>query len=247
LLKRRDLHYVTVLIVGSLIIFLAVDQTDLLSYLWTAKPTLGEAVSFGALVLVVNSVILNTFIGRQRALLHQNIALTSELQERNTAIQEANEAYREENETRLKAEEERARLQEEIIEVQRATLRELSTPIIPVMARVVVMPLVGAIDTNRAKDIMRALLTGIDQHKAYVVIIDLTGVKVIDSGVAGYLHNTVKAAQFKGTSVILSGISDAVAEAIVDLNIDWRKLKTLRDLQTSLEAAMQMTGTSLNA
>jgi anti-anti-sigma regulatory factor/HAMP domain-containing protein len=147
----------------------------------------------------------------------------------------------------LKAESEaRERLQQQVIEAQQQTLIELSTPIIPVMDRILVMPLIGNIDAARAKDIMRALLAGIREHRAQVVILDITGVPVVDSGVAGHLDKTIQAAQLKGARVFITGISDAVAEAIVDLGIDWNDLQTLSDLQTGLVVALRSLGLKLS-
>jgi PAS domain S-box-containing protein len=121
---------------------------------------------------------------------------------------------------------ERERLQQEIIDAQRQALKELSTPVIPVMGGIIVLPLVGNIDTLRAKDVMRALLAGIHQYRARVVIIDITGVPIVDSGVASHLDKTIQAARLKGAQTIITGITDAVAEAVVDLGIDWSKLET---------------------
>jgi len=89
---------------------------------------------------------------------------------------------------RKRAEEESVRLQQEVIEAQRQALQELSTPIIPVMEHIIIMPLIGGVDTMRAKDITRALLAGIREHQAKVVILDITGVPIVDSGVAAYLN-----------------------------------------------------------
>jgi PAS domain S-box-containing protein len=137
---------------------------------------------------------------------------------------------------------ERERLQEEIIEAQRQALRELSTPIIPIMDRIIVMPLVGSIDSMRARDITRSLLAGIREHRGRVVILDITGVPIVDSGVADHLNRTVQAARLKGARTIITGISDAVAETIVDLGIDWSGIETLSDLQSGLFAALQSLG-----
>ena len=140
---------------------------------------------------------------------------------------------------------ERERLQEEVIEAQRRALAELSTPIIPVLEGVIVMPLVGSIDTLRARDITRALLAGIREHRAKVVILDITGVPLVDSGVAAYLNRTIQAARLKGARTIVTGISEAVAETIVDLGIDWSSIETLSDLQTGLLAALTNLGFKL--
>jgi rsbT co-antagonist protein RsbR len=138
--------------------------------------------------------------------------------------------------------EEHERLQQEIIETQKMALQELSTPIIPVMERIIVMPLIGSIDTLRAKDIMRALLAGIRQYQAKVAILDITGVPIVDSGVANHLNKTIQAARLKGAYTIVTGISEAVAEAIVDLGIDWSAIETLSDLQTGLRVALAKMG-----
>jgi anti-anti-sigma regulatory factor len=133
---------------------------------------------------------------------------------------------------------ERERLQQEIIEIQQQVIRELSTPVIPVLEGVIVMPLIGNIDTMRARDITRALLAGISQHRARVVILDVTGMPLVDSGVANHLNKTIQAARLKGARTIVTGISEAVAETIVDLGIDWSRLETMSDLQTGLKAVL---------
>jgi rsbT co-antagonist protein RsbR len=140
---------------------------------------------------------------------------------------------------------ERITLQQEIINAQQRAIQELSTPIIPVMDRIIVMPLVGSIDSMRASDIMRTLLAGISEHRAKVVILDITGVAIVDTGVAAYLDKIVQAARLKGARTIITGISDAVAETIVDLGIDWSRVETLRDLQTGLVVALDSLGVKI--
>ncbi|MCP4543821.1 MAG: PAS domain S-box protein [Chloroflexi bacterium] len=146
---------------------------------------------------------------------------------------------------RKQIEAEHKRLQQEVIESQRQALLELSSPVIPIMERIIVMPLIGIIDSKRARDITRALLAGIRQHRAKVVILDITGVPVVDSGVANYLNKTIQAARLKGARTIVTGISDAVAETIVDLGIDWGGVETLNDLQTGLIVALGRLGIKL--
>jgi rsbT co-antagonist protein RsbR len=102
------------------------------------------------------------------------------------------------------------------------------------------MPLIGSIDTLRARDVTRSLLAGIREHRAKIVILDITGVPIVDSGVAAYLNRTVQAARLKGARTIVTGISDAVAETIVDLGIDWGEVETLSDLRTGLQMALEL-------
>jgi rsbT co-antagonist protein RsbR len=119
------------------------------------------------------------------------------------------------------------------------------TPIIPIMDNIIIMPLIGTIDTVRSGDIMRTLLGGISQHRAKVVILNITGVPVVDSGVADHLDKTMQAARLKGAHTIITGISDVVAETIVDLGIDWSNIETLRDLQTGLTEGLTRLGIQL--
>jgi anti-anti-sigma regulatory factor len=151
----------------------------------------------------------------------------------------------------IHAQAERETFQQQIIEGQRQALQELSTPIIPLLDGIIILPLIGSIDTARARDIMRSLLKGIADYRAKIVILDITGVPVVDSGVANHLNKTIQAARLKGTHTIITGVSDAVAETIVDLGIDWGGVETLRDLQSGLITAlgrlgMTLRGTKLN-
>ena len=139
----------------------------------------------------------------------------------------------------------RERLHQEIIEAQQRAIQELSTPVIPIMDRIIVMPLVGSIDSLRARDITRSLLTGITQHRAKIVILDVTGVGLMDTGIVNHLNKTIQAARLKGAQTIVTGMSDAVAEAIVDLGIDWSGVQTLADLQTGLMVALTSLGVKL--
>lgn len=137
---------------------------------------------------------------------------------------------------------EREHLQEQLLEAQKQALLELSTPIIPIMDQIIVMPLVGSIDTGRAQEVTRALLRGITEHRAHVVIMDITGVSIVDTGVANHLNRTIQAARLKGAHTIVTGISDAIAETIVDLGIDWGTVDTVRDLQSGLMTAFHRLG-----
>ena len=97
----------------------------------------------------------------------------------------------------------------------------------------------------RARDITRNLLVGIQQHRAKIVILDVTGVGIMDTGIVNHLNKTIQAARLKGAQTIVTGVSDAVAEAIVDLGIDWSNIQTLADLQTGLIIALDSLGVRL--
>lgn len=123
--------------------------------------------------------------------------------------------------------------------LQQETMKELSTPIIPILEGVIVLPLVGIIDSTRSGDIMRGLLAGISEYDAHTAIIDITGVPMVDTAIANHLFRTIQAAKLKGTRTIITGISNEVAETIVDIGIDWRDIETRRDLQAGILASLK--------
>ncbi len=130
---------------------------------------------------------------------------------------------------------ERQKLQEEIIAAQRSTIRELSTPIIPVDERTLIVPLIGAIDSARAAQMTQSILTTIGERHADDVIIDITGIAVIDTGVANHLVQTAQAASLLGAHVTLAGMSPEVAQTIVQLGVKLGQLTTCSNLQAALE------------
>ncbi|NTU77887.1 MAG: PAS domain S-box protein [Chloroflexales bacterium] len=137
------------------------------------------------------------------------------------------------------AEEERVALQEQVIDAQRAALREVSTPLIPLADDVVVMPLVGAIDSARAQQIMEVLLEGIAQYQADTVLLDISGVRVVDTQVADALLRAARAVQLLGAQIILTGISADVAQTIVHLGADMGRIMTRANLQEGLRYALE--------
>ncbi len=142
---------------------------------------------------------------------------------------------------RRQLEEERARLQKEIIETQRRTILELSTPIVPITEEIIAMPLVGSIDTARAQQIMETLLNAIGHYGAEVVIVDITGVAVVDTRVADHLMRVSRAAALLGSKCLLVGISPEVAQTIVSLEVDLSSIVTEADLRAGIEHALKMT------
>jgi rsbT co-antagonist protein RsbR len=138
-----------------------------------------------------------------------------------------------------RADEERVALQEQVIDAQRAALREVSTPLIPLADDVVVMPLVGAIDSARAQQIMEVLLEGIAQYQADTVLVDISGVRVVDTQVADALLRAARAVQLLGAQIILTGISAEVAQTIVHLGADMGRIMTRANLQDGLRYALE--------
>lgn len=131
----------------------------------------------------------------------------------------------------------RLRLQEEIIQGQAAALRELSSPLIPISDRVLVMPLIGAIDTMRAQDVLDKLLHGISATHAHTVILDVTGVARVDVQVANLLLQAAQAVQLLGAETILTGIRPEVAQTMIGLGIQFPSVATLSTLQAGVAYA----------
>src|SRR5262245_45134027 len=138
---------------------------------------------------------------------------------------------------RKQAEEERARYQEEFIQMQAGMLAELSTPLIPITNDVVVMPLVGSIDSRRAQQVLDTLLHGINERNARVAILDITGVPVVDTHVASALIRAAQAAQLLGAQVVLTGIRPEVAQTLVGMGTELHGVVTRSDLQSGIAFA----------
>ncbi|MDT8862711.1 STAS domain-containing protein [Alkalihalobacillus sp. MEB130] len=130
---------------------------------------------------------------------------------------------------------------EDIIEMQKLSLLELSAPLIPVLEGVTVMPLIGTIDTARAKLIMENLLEGVIEHRCEVVLIDITGVPVVDTMVAHHIIQASEAVRLVGATCILVGIRPEIAQTIVNLGIDLSKFPTKSTLRKGIETALELT------
>ncbi|WP_437821842.1 PAS domain-containing protein [Sorangium sp. So ce1078] len=122
-----------------------------------------------------------------------------------------------------------------------AAVRELSTPLIPIADKVVVMPLIGTIDSNRANQVVETLLEGVVARQASVAILDITGVRDVDSGVADSLVRAARAVGLVGAQVVLTGIKPSVAQTLVDLGVDLGSIVTSGTLQSGIRYALQQT------
>ncbi len=131
---------------------------------------------------------------------------------------------------------------EERLKEQQQSLLELSTPVIKVWEGVIALPLVGVIDSHRARQIMENLLEAIVQTQAGIAIIDITGVPLVDTEVADRLIKTMKAAGLLGTKCIMVGIRPDIAQSMVHLGVDLSGVETFSTLQAGLEAAYSRIG-----
>jgi rsbT co-antagonist protein RsbR len=131
---------------------------------------------------------------------------------------------------------------ERVIRDQQAAIRDLSTPVLQVRDRLVILPIIGVLDTQRARQLTEQLLGAIQTNRARVVVIDITGVASIDLTVANHLVQTVEASRLMGASAIITGLSSEIAQTLVDLGVDLSMMKTVGDLQGGLEEAERLLG-----
>jgi rsbT co-antagonist protein RsbR len=131
---------------------------------------------------------------------------------------------------------------EKVVREQQAAIRELSTPVLQVRDRLLILPIIGIIDSVRARQVTEQLLRSIRQARAKVVVIDVTGVPNMDSRVAGHLVQTVDAARLLGATVIVSGIAPEIAQTLVTIGVDLTKMNTVGDLQGGLDEADRLLG-----
>jgi rsbT co-antagonist protein RsbR len=131
---------------------------------------------------------------------------------------------------------------ERIIRQQQEAIRELSTPVLQVRERLLILPIIGVIDPQRARQVTEQLLRGIRANRAKVVVIDITGVPSVDSTVANHLVQTVDASRLMGATVIVTGLSSEIAQTLVTIGVDLSKMKTVGDLQGGIEEAERLLG-----
>ena len=134
---------------------------------------------------------------------------------------------------------------ENVIREQQGALRELSTPVLEVREGRLILPIVGLLDSQRAAQLTDQLLQGIRDYRSKAVIIDITGVPVVDSEVANHLLQTVDACRLVGASVVVTGLSPEIAQTLVGLGMDLGRLRTSGDLRGGMEEVDLMLGQSL--
>jgi predicted ATPase/GAF domain-containing protein/anti-anti-sigma regulatory factor/tRNA A-37 threonylcarbamoyl transferase component Bud32 len=140
---------------------------------------------------------------------------------------------------REEIERERMELKEQMIDAQRARLAEMSTPVIPITDEIIVMPLIGSVDRERATQVLQAALEGAQRHRARVLILDVTGIRHIDSNVAGTLLGVATALRLLGAETVVTGIAPVIAGSLVGLGIDLTSFKTMGTLQGGMDYAMR--------
>lgn len=135
----------------------------------------------------------------------------------------------------------RAELEEKLatIELQRAAIRELSTPIIEVWEGVLCLPVVGVLDSSRSAEMTEALLTAIVEKKARCAIIDITGIQVMDTGTADHFLRMARAVRLLGSNCVLTGIHPNIAQTVVHMGVDLSDIVTHRTLRNALQSYVE--------
>jgi predicted ATPase/GAF domain-containing protein/predicted Ser/Thr protein kinase len=199
-------------------------------------------LSSQAAIAVENALLYADVKEATEELRRSNDMLEEQVAHRTEELCRANEQLARELTERSLSEKARAALQEEIIRVQDERLTEVSTPLIPITDRIMVMPLIGTMDAKRAEQVLAVALLGAQSNHTAVVIIDITGVKVMDTAVANTLVKTAAALRLLGTEAVLTGIAPHVAQTLIGLTIDFGSIVTRGTLQSGIAYALTRSG-----
>jgi rsbT co-antagonist protein RsbR len=131
---------------------------------------------------------------------------------------------------------------EKVVRQQQEAIMDLSTPVLQVREGMLILPIVGLLDSQRAQQFTEQLLRGIRAARARVAVVDITGVPGVDSRVANHLLQTVDACKLMGANVVVTGLSPEIAQTLVSLGIDLGRMQTVGDLQGGIEEAERLLG-----
>src|SRR2546430_15150299 len=125
---------------------------------------------------------------------------------------------------------------------QQEAIRELSTPVLQVRERLLILPIIGVIHPQRSRQLTEQLLRGIRTNRAKVVVIDITGVAAMAPTVANHLVQTVEASRLLGATLVVTGLSPEIRQTLVTIGVDLGKMNTVGDLQGGIEQAERLLG-----
>ena len=237
MLSEKRFHWL--LMVLSIAVFVATMQLREQGFLPPVVSPEPDPITWivaASIILLLITASIDFFRGQLQLTLREVRAYSAELEDHKANLeQQVAERTAELEESMLEQE----RLSQQVVEAQREMIRELATPVIPVMDQVIIMPLIGSVDTMRAQDMMRAIMAGIKAHQAKIIILDITGVSIVDTGIVQYIDKIIQVARLKGAKVVVTGISNEVAESIVEMGIEWSHIDTYYDLQTGVQSVMK--------
>lgn len=181
----------------------------------------------------------------QAGALLRNLQATDVIHRQVAKLREALKRQEEETERRL-SEERRNIQQERIIATQRETLHQLATPVMPIHDRVLAIPLIGAIDSERANRLLEIVLEQVQSQHAELVVLDVTGVPALDAEVAMLLDRITRAVRLLGAEIVLSGIRAEVAMRLVQSGVSLSEIRTTANFQSAVKIAFHRTAQAKN-
>jgi len=206
------------------------------------------AIAIDIARLIENVRAANEEVRRTNERLEQEVThRTEELRHANESLSTANQRLEQELHQRLAVEEQRARLNEQMLASQKERLAELSTPLLPIAKDIVVIPLIGSMDTERADQVLSVALDGAQRLGSRFVILDVTGLKHVDTHTAGMLGNVASALRLLGAETVITGIRPKIAQTLIALDINLQTFVTMATLQSGMDYALAKTrGQRLN-
>jgi len=200
-------------------------------------PWIRESFLADAAIVILGYIVVAWFASIAARSLRRAVERT---REQNVEL----EGYRIELEQRVAARTEQLQRTLQQLEASIETVREVGSPVLPIMERTLLVPLIGALDSARIQQVIDNVLQGVSVHRARVVIIDITSVAVMDTAVVNALLQMAQGVRMLGATPVLVGIRAEVAQAMVDLGVSLRRLVTRAGLQEGLEYAQQVLGGS---
>lgn len=198
------------------------------------------AIAIDIARLIENARVASEEVRRTNERLEQEVAhRTEELRHANESLSSANQRLEEELLQRLQVEEQRAALNAQMLAAQKERLAELSTPLLPVSRDIVVIPLIGSMDTERADQVLAVALDGAQRLGSRFVILDVTGLKHVDTHTAGMLANVASALRLLGAETVITGIRPKIAQTLIALDINLQSFVTMATLQSGMEYALK--------
>jgi len=191
-----------------------------------------------ASIAIENALLLEGIQAANEKTNLANARLESEVEQRTRELELSNAELARELEDRTRAEIERAALQEQVVSAQKARLMELMAPLLPISKDVLVMPIIGSVDAERAAQMQDVALAGAQQAGARALILDITGMRGVDAGAVSALVSVADALRLLGTEPMFTGISAEVARTMVDLGVDLRNIPTLSTLRAGIARAL---------
>ncbi|WP_437821276.1 protein kinase domain-containing protein [Sorangium sp. So ce1078] len=200
-----------------------------------------------ASIAIENALLLEGIQAANKEVHLANARLEQEVEQRTHELERSNAELARQLEDRTRSEAERAALQEQVVEAQKARLLELMAPLLPISEDVLVMPIIGTVEAERAAQMMEVALAGAQQTGARALILDITGMRNVDAAVVSSLVSVANALRLLGTEPLFTGIRPGVARTMVELGVDLERMTTLSTLRAGIARALSGAATPRKA